>query len=117
VSAAEFRDFAKEIRAVVGARKTYVERISWIAGGLIAFSADLTPAPHPPGGDLLTINDSIRARIAEHIRAHPVDYQALIGPSLKTPEAEAFIESHPGVVSLERIVGRATVNVLLSPPR
>jgi hypothetical protein len=40
-----------------------------------------------------------------------------IGPSLKTPEALAFVQSHPGAVSLERIVGRATVNILLSRPQ
>jgi hypothetical protein len=116
VSAGEFRDFAEEIRAVVGARKTYVERIGWIAGGLIAFAADLTPAPHPPGGDLLTINDSVRIRIAEHIQAHPADYEALISPSLETPEAQAFVQSHPDLVSLKRIVGPSTVNILLSRP-
>jgi hypothetical protein len=64
--------------------------------------------------DLLTINDSVRTRIAEHIRARPEDYEAFVGPSLKMPEALAFMESHQGAVSLERTVGRATVHVLPS---
>jgi hypothetical protein len=114
VSTGEFRDFAGQLRAIVGARKTYCVRVGWIAGGLIAFLADLTPAPHPPAGDLLTINDSVRRLVADHIRAHPQEYEAFIGPSLKTPEAEAFLESHRGAVTIERRLGHSTVYILLS---
>jgi hypothetical protein len=115
VSTSQFQEFAGQVRAIVGARKTYFVRVDWIAGGLIAFLVDLTPAPHPPGGDLLTLNDSVRERIAEHIRAHPRDYEAFIGPSLAGPEAKAFLESHPGAVKLERKLGESTVTIILSP--
>jgi hypothetical protein len=114
MSVREFDVFAAELRHVVGQRKSYFMRIDWIAGGLIAFVADLTPAPHPIGGDLFTINDRARMRVADHIRTHPQDYDAMIGPSLTGPEARAFLESHPGAVILERRLGAATVYILLS---
>jgi hypothetical protein len=114
VSVNEFQHFASELHRLVGDRKAYCVRVDWIAGGLFAFLADLTPAPHPPAGDLLSINDSVRARVADDIRAHPEDYGAFIGPSLTGVEARAFLQSHPGAVSLERTLGKLTVHVLLS---
>jgi len=114
MSVREFDIFLTGVREVVGQRKTYFVRIGWIAGGLIAFVADLMPAPHPIGGDLLTINDRVRTQVADHIRAHPRDYEAFIGPSLTDPEAQAFLESHPGAVILERPLGASTVYILLS---
>jgi hypothetical protein len=114
ISVREFETFLTGVREAVGQRKTYFVRIGWIAGGLIAFVADLMPAPYPIGGDLLTINDRVRAQVGDHIRTHPQDYEAFIGPSLTGPEARAFLESHPGAVILERRLGAATVYILLS---
>jgi len=119
LSVREFDTFASDLRAVIGARKTYVVRLgsiagSWIAGGLIEFVADLTPAPHPLGGDLFTFNDQVRSHIADHIAAHPSDYEAFIGPSWTDPEARAFLESHAGAVKLEERLGDSTVCILLS---
>lgn len=114
ITVGEFLASAAEIHAIVGQRKTYFLRSDWIAGGLIAFVADLTPAPHPPGGDVLTINDNVRTQIADHIRTHPRDYEAFIGPSLTGPEPQAFLESHPGAVQLERRLGGSTIHILLS---
>ena len=99
----------------MGHRKTYLLPSDNIAGGLIAFAADLTPAPHPPGGDILTVNDDVRLQIADHIRSHPRDYGAFIGPSLDQPEPRAFLESHPGTVQLERKLGDATFHILIAP--
>jgi hypothetical protein len=114
MSVGEFLNFSDGLHTIIGQRKTYLVRIDWIAGGLIAFLADLTPAPHPPGGDLLTINDNVRTRIANHIRTHPQDYEAFIGPSISDPEAQAFLESHPGAVAEKRRVGGSDVYILLS---
>jgi hypothetical protein len=114
VSVGEFQHFASDLRMLIGDRKTYCLRVDWIAGGLFAFLADLTPAPHPPAGDLLSFNDGVHARVADDIRVHPADYEAFIGPSLTGFEAQAFLQSHPDAVSLERTLGKLTVHILLS---
>jgi len=115
ISVGEFMELVAELHEIVGHRKTYLLSSDHITGGLIAFAADLTPAPHPPGGDILTINDEVRAQVADHIRSHPRDYGAFIGPSLDQPEPRAFLESHPGTVQLERKLGDTSFHILLSP--
>jgi hypothetical protein len=106
VSVPEFLVFATKVHELVGQRKTYFLQIGWTAGGgLIAFMADLMPAPYPLGGELLSVNDAVRAQVAQHIRTHPQDYEAFIGPSLSDPEAQAFLESHPGAVTEKRRLG------------
>ncbi len=60
------------------------------------------------------MNDSIKTQVAEHIRTHPEDYEAFLGPSLTDPEAVAFLQSHPGAVTLQRTLGKSTVYILLS---
>ena len=82
---------------------------------VIAFMADLQIAPHPIGGELLNLNDEVTARVAEHIRTHPAEYGAFIGPSLDAPEARAFLESHPGAVRMEEPLGSAIVHIVLAP--
>ena len=115
VSVPEFLAFATEVHDIVGQRKTFYLKIGWTAGGgLIAFMADLVPAPHPLGGELLSVNDTVKVDVAQHIRTHPQDYEAFIGPSLSDPEAEAFLESHPGAVTLERRLGESAIYILLS---
>jgi len=116
LSVHEFLDFATDVRSIVGNRKTYFLQLDWLTtGGLIAFMADLQVAPHPPGGELLNMNDEVKARVAAHIRQYPQDYEAFIGPSLTDPEAIAFLESHPSALQLERKLGESTVHILLSP--
>lgn len=114
VSVRQFDDLASDIRALVGRRKTYWLRTDWISGGLVAFAADLVPAPHPLGGEILSVNDEIKMEVARDIRAHPEAYEAFLGPSLADPEAKAFLESHPGAVRLQRRLGESTVHILLS---
>jgi hypothetical protein len=115
VSMREFLEFATEVRSIVGSRKTYFLQVGWTTtGSLIAFMADLQIAPHPIGGEMLNMNDDIKASVAAHIRAHPQDYESFIGPSLDDPEARAFLESHPGAVRIEKPLGTDTVHVLLA---
>jgi hypothetical protein len=52
--------------------------------------------------------------VARDIRAHPEAYEAFIGPSLSDAEAQAFLESHPGAIRLQRQLGDSTVHILLS---
>lgn len=115
VSLRQFDNLTAEIHALVEDRKTYFLRSEWISGGLIALAADLNPAPHPLGGEILTVNDRIKLEIARHIRAHPQDYGAFIGPSLADLEAVAFLESHPGAITFRRMLGSSTFYVLLAP--
>ena len=115
VTVGEMRAFAADLQTLVGTRQAYVERIDWIAGGFIAFVADLTPAPHPSSGDLLTLNDTIRLEVADHIRSHPADYAAFIGGSLDGPQARAFSDTHPEAIRITRMVGQSKVYILLSP--
>jgi hypothetical protein len=63
---------------------------------------------------VLTINGGVRLDVAAHIRAHPLDYGALIGPSLSDFEAQAFLDSHPGASVLKRPLGPSTVYILVS---
>lgn len=114
VSVRQFDDLASEIHTLVGRRRTYWLRTDWISGGLVAFAADLVPAPHPLGGEILSVNDEIKIEVARDIRAHPEAYEAFLGPSLADPEAKAFLESHPGAVRLQRRLGESTVHILLS---
>jgi hypothetical protein len=111
----EFLEFATEVRSIVGNRKTYFLQMGWTTtGALIAFMADLQVADHPLGGELLDMNDDVKASVAAHIRAHPQDYEAFIGPSLDDPEARAFLDSHPAAVRIEKTLGTATVHILLA---
>ena len=58
----EFLEFVTEVHDVVGQRKTYSS--DWRDHGrrLIAFMADLMLAPHPLGGELLSVNDAVKAK-------------------------------------------------------
>ena len=109
-------DFANEIRAIVGTRKTYVGTIGPMWSGTLLFLADLTPAPYPLDRDTMTINEVLEARVVEHIRTHPDDYECLIGDSLESPEALAFLAAHPGAERLERRFGNVPIYVLLTRP-
>ena len=115
VTVREFLEFATDVRSIVGNRKTYFLQVGWTtSGALIAFMADLQVADHPLGGELLNMNDDVKASVAAHIRAHPQEYEAFIGPSLTDLEAVAFVESHPGTVTLRRMLGSSTVYILLA---
>jgi hypothetical protein len=116
VSVRQFDDLAREIHTLVGRSRTYWLRTDWISGGLVAFAADLVPAPHPLGGEILSVNDEIKREVAQDIRAHPEAYEAFIGPSLTDAEAQAFLESHPGAIRLERWIGASILHILLARP-
>jgi len=107
-------DFANEIHAIVGSRKTYVGPIGAMWAGTLLFLADLTPAPYPLDRDTMTINERLEARVVEHIRTHPDDYECLIGDSLQSPEAVAFLAVHPGAARLERRLGATPIHILLA---
>ena len=116
-----FLDFATDVHGIVGARKTFVTDLGGRAWtGALYFLADLTPAPYPFDRETMTINAELRAAVVDHIRAHPSDYQCLIGTSLQDPAAVAFLETHPGAVKLQRVLpaggprGPQTVHILLA---
>jgi len=46
--------------------------------GAIYFMADLTPAPYPLDRESMAVNGPLRTRIADHIRAHPEEYECFI---------------------------------------
>jgi hypothetical protein len=109
-----FLDFATEIHEAVGQRKTYIANLGYVWSGLLYFMADLTPAPYPLDRESMMINEDLRGVVVNHIRAHPEDYECFIGISLSEPEAQAFLESHPGAVTLQRRMGSDVVNIVLS---
>jgi hypothetical protein len=117
VSMPQYLNFVTDVRSLIGNRKTYFLQIGWTTtGALIAFLGDLDIAPHPLGGELLNLNDEVKASVASDIRMHPQNYEAFIGPSLTDPEARAFLESHPDAQRIERKLGDSTVHILLSRP-
>ena len=119
VSMREFLDVASDVHDIVGSRQTYVRDLGrpYMADGLLYFFADLTPAPAWPDRDTWTINDEVRRAVADRIRARPQEFECFIASSLDGPEAAAFLETHPDAERLERRLGRATLYILLSPPR
>ena len=100
----EWLDFASEVHRIVGSRTTFVADIGEMWTGPLYFFADLTPAPFPLDRDTMTINDVAQARVVEHIRTHPADYECFVGASIKA-EAQAFLDVHPGAERLERMLG------------
>lgn len=109
-------DFANEISAIVGHRKAYVGAVGPMWSGTLMFLADLTPAPYPLDRDTMTINEVREARVVEHIRTHPDDYECLISDRLESPEARAFLAVHPGAQRLERRLGTVPIHILLARP-
>ena len=116
-----FLDFATDVHGIVGARKTLITDLgdrAWT--GALYFLADLTPAPYPFDRETMAINDDLRAAVVVHMRAHPSDYECMIGTSLQGPEAVAFLETHPGAVAFQRVLpahelrGPQTVHILLA---
>jgi hypothetical protein len=114
-----FLDFANEVHGIVGARKTLITDLgdrAWT--GALYFLADLTPAPYPFDRETMAINDDLRAAVVVHMRAHPSDYECMIGTSLQGPEAVAFLETHPRAVAFQRVLpahelrGPQTVHIL-----
>jgi hypothetical protein len=114
MSMREFLTFASELHDTVGPRKTYIAYIGNVYTGLLYFMADLTPAPYPLDLETMTINGDLRARVIEHMRVHPDDYECYIGTSLEQTEAQVFLTGHPGAVTLERKLGPASLYVLLN---
>jgi hypothetical protein len=115
LSMRSFLDFANDVHDIVGGRKTYVMDLGGRAWtGTLYFMADLTPAPYPLDRETMTINATLRMRVADHIRSHPGDYECFIGTSLDAPEARAFLDGHPGATTLKRPLGTSTVYILLS---
>jgi hypothetical protein len=111
----EWLDFASDVHRIVGGRKTFVADAGEVWTGPLYFFADLTPAPVPLEGDTMVVNDVLRAESIAHIRAHPEEYECFIGSSLETPEAQAFLDGHPGADRLERLLGRTRMYILLAP--
>ena len=109
-------DFASEVHAIVGDRKTYVGGLGGMWSGLLYFLADLTPAPYPFDADTMTINNVVEARVVEHIRTHPADYECFVGASLEAPIAQAFLDVHPGAERVERMLGPTRIHILLARP-
>ncbi len=116
-----FLDFATGVHGIVGTRKTIVTDLGGRAWtGALYFLADLTPAPYPFDRETMAINADLRAAVVDHIRAHPSDYECLIGTSLQDPEAVAFLETHPGAVEHQWMLpagdlrGPQTVHILLA---
>ena len=116
-----FLDFAAGVHGIVGTRKTIVTDLGGRAWtGALYFLADLTPAPYPFDRETMAINADLRAAVVDHIRAHPSDYECLIGTSLQDPEAVAFLETHPGAVEHQWMLpagdlrGPQTVHILLA---
>ena len=72
--------------------------------GALYFLADLTPAPYPFDRETMAINEDLRAAVVDHIRAHPSDYECVIGTSLQDPAAVAFLETHPGALALQSVL-------------
>jgi hypothetical protein len=119
-----FLDFATDVHGMVGARKTLVTDLgvrAWT--GALYFLADLTPAPYPFDRETMAINAELRAAVVDHIRAHPSDYECVIGTSLQDPAAVAFLETHPGAVALRSVLPAGelqppqTVYILLANAR
>ena len=108
--------FANEISAIVGHRKAYVGAVGPMWSGTLMFLADLTPAPYPLDRDTMTIYEVREARVVEHIRTHPDDYECLISDRLESPEARAFLAVHPGAQRLERRLGTVPIHILLARP-
>lgn len=109
-------DFATDVHAIAGGRKTYVAGLDEMLTGPLYFLADLTPAPYPLDRETMMINDVLQAQVVEHIRTHPADYECLIGASLEAPEARAFLDVHPGAERLERMLGPTRVHIVLARP-
>jgi hypothetical protein len=109
----EWLDFASEVHRIVGSRTTFVADIGEMWTGSLYFFADLTPAPFPLDRDTMTINDVLQARVVEHIRTHPADYECFVGASIEA-EAQAFLDVHPGAERLERMLGPTQVHILLA---
>jgi hypothetical protein len=115
VSMRQVLDFATEVHTLVRGRHTYVTDYGDVFTGPLYFFADLTPAPYPLDLETMTINDAMRVKVVEHIRAHPADYGAYIGGSLEAPEARAFLSTHPDAEHVERTLGSKTVHILVVP--
>lgn len=99
----EFLDGATMVHYLAGQRKTYVVTPWFVNTGAFEFFAGLTPAPYPTS---IPLNDAMRHEIADHIRAHPGDYECLIAPGLDSMEARAFLDGHPHAVSQTLMIGR-----------
>jgi hypothetical protein len=54
--------------------------------------------------------------VADHIRAHPDQYECFIASTMDGPEARAFLETHPAVQTVERRLGQATIYIVLTEP-
>lgn len=109
-------DFADDVHAIVGGRKTYVDGLGEMWSGPLYFLADLMPAPAPFDRDTMVINNVMEARVVAHMRAHPADYECFIGAWLDTPQALAFIATHPDAERLERMLGPTRIHILLARP-
>jgi hypothetical protein len=116
-----FLDFATGVHAIAGTRRTLVTDLGGRAWtGALYFLADLTPAPYPFDRETMAINAELRAAVVDHVRAHPSDYECLIGTSPEDPAAVAFLETHPGAVARHLVLpagglkGPRTVHILLA---
>jgi len=99
-----FLEFATDVHDIVGSRKTFVADVGGRAWtGALYFLADLTPAPYPFDREMMTLNDTFRHRVADHIRTHPADYECFISSVSSTgPERNAFFDTHPHLRRFQR---------------
>jgi len=114
VSRRSWLDFAGDVRATVGDRKTYVAGVPFMTSGALSFLADLTPAPFPLDGDTMILNERAHLRVVNDMRTHPDVYEAFIGRSLTNPDARAFLDGHPDAARIERRIDGETVHILLA---
>ena len=114
VSRRSWLDFAGDVRAIVGDRKTYVAGVPFMTSGALYFLADLTPAPFPLDGDTMILNERAHRRVLDDMRMHPDRYEAFIGGSLNSSDAGAFLDGHPDATRVERRLDGETVYILLT---
>lgn len=103
---------ARELKALVGDRATYVQAGGPYRPGFVAFAADLRPAPLLLT-DALILNDRMQHEAWRFFEARVSDVECLIATSLDSVEARAFMAAHPSATATPRRLGAATVLVIM----
>ena len=81
--------------------------------GVIAFLADLTPAPHFMAREMI-LPDMFRESL-DYLKAHIANYECIITDDLAEPESRAFRDAHTPARIVTRSIGGEPYYILLKP--
>jgi len=75
---------------------------------------DLTPGPFLFDKETMIINNALAGEAFDHFRRHAREFDAVLTADPQSREAQTFLATHPGAVTLQRSIGTTPVYVLLT---